>query len=283
MKLIVLAIAMIICMAVIYWSCRTEAYRDGSTLIFGKPTRSIKPKIFWTYWEDSDIPDIIRKCIATWEKHHPDYDIIILNKETLHLYCDDDIYNLKHADTPPRISDFVRLAVLTKYGGTWIDCSSILTEPLQDHPYECVGYYIDGFTTKHMYPVIESWFISCVKNCQFVKKWKDAFYSINNYDTIDDYLSATRKTTDFQNINSPAYLTIHVAAQYVLQNDNGNFSLYLMKAEDGPLKYLAKNEWKSDKAIDGLIKGEHITPIVKFRSQERNVLEKLKNEIKVNG
>jgi hypothetical protein len=273
MKIIILGVIIIVLVALLLIT-RYERFEDmESIIVFGSPTEKEKPKIFWTYW-DNDIPDTIKKCIATWTKHNSEYKTIILNRDNLHLYCDDDIYSFPYSDNPQRRSDFVRLAVLSKHGGTWIDSSSIMTEPIQDQPYEYVGYYINGFTEDKQYPVIENWFISCVKNCQFIKRWKDIFYSINEHTTVLGYLLKIWKTTDFQNISTPWYLTMHIAAQYVLQNENVNTSMYLMKAEDGPLKYLDVNNWKSEQAIDSLIRGENITPLIKFRGDERKIIDK---------
>lgn len=286
MKIIILVVVSIVFVIITLLFTRRESFDDSiSDIVIGSPTYRLKPKIFWTYW-DNDVPYTIKKCIETWTQHNPDYKTIILNKKNLHLYCDEDIYNLPYADNPQRTSDFVRLAVLSKHGGTWVDSSSIMTKPLQDHPYEYVGYYINGFTSNKKYPVIENWFISCVKDCEFIRRWKDAFYMINSHKTVFGYMYRIWRTTDFQKISLPWYLTMHLAAQYVLQNENAHTSMYLMKAEYGPLKYLAENGWNSTKSVEGLAKGENITPLIKFRKDERNVVdknEKLLNEILING
>ena len=275
MKIIIITILSIIVLIAFYiFLVKREIYTGDSVIVIGDPTASKKPKIFWTYWEGGDIPDTVMKCIGTWTKHNPDYKTIILSRVNLHLYCDDDIFNFPYADNPPRTSDFVRLSVLEKHGGTWIDCSSILTQPLDDHPYDYVGYYINGFTTNLEYPVLENWFISCVENCDFIQKWKRAFFSINNYNTVLGYLYSMRKTTDFQNISNPFYLTMHVAAQHVLQNEKFSSSMYLMKAEDGPFKYLAENNWDSNNAVESLLRGENVTPLIKLRGTERDILIK---------
>lgn len=72
---------------------------------------------------------------------------------------------------------------------------------------------------------------------------------------------------------------MHVAAQCVLQNEKTNTSMYLMKAENGPFKYLAVNGWKSEQAIDSLIRGENITPLIKFRGEERKIIDKNEDKI----
>ena len=56
--------------------------------------------------------------------------------------------------TPQRQSDWIRLYVLHKYGGIWIDSSTILTDSfkwLHNKNSTAFGYYIKKFTTNQNY------------------------------------------------------------------------------------------------------------------------------------
>jgi len=82
-------------------------------------------------------------------------------------------------DSITRKSDFIRLELLSKYGGIWMDASIICKYSLNwIHAYqkntdaEMVGYYINGFTTIEKYPVVENWFISCIPKSRFIELWK---------------------------------------------------------------------------------------------------------------
>jgi hypothetical protein len=236
----------------------------------------IIPKVIWTYWDNDNIPLSVQTCITSWEIHNPDHTIVILNKKNLNSYIDEDVFNFKFATTPQRTSDFVRLCVLAKYGGTWADSTILMTKPLDNTPsvYEFIGYYLKGFTTKKQYPVIENWFFRCTPCSQFIVKWRDIFLSINNYETIEDYVEYMKKNIDVQNIQGLSYLTMHLAAQYVLQKDNIDRSkLGLSKAEDGPFEYLVKNNWNSQQAVEKIHQFKH-QPIIKLRGPERTIVEK---------
>lgn len=234
------------------------------------------PRIIWTYW-DGDIPDIIKKCIHSWKQYNPNHKIIILNNTNI----PDFIKNLRHAkDNPTRRSDYIRLYILQRYGGIWMDASIICNGPLPiDYNSDFSGYYLDAFTIpelKKCSPVIESWFLACKKNNLFVKKWYEEFMKTDNYENIDDYLDALTKEGIQHKINIPNYLTIHISAQAVLQRNPCEFILNLLKAEDTAFKYLTDNEWNTEKSIIALTQDKYNDqPIIKLRGSERIYLESL--------
>jgi len=254
-------------------------------------TSSKIPNQIWTFW-DGEVPDIIDKCMSSWKKNNPTYSIILLNKNNLSLYLDpQEIEILNHAnlnDSPQRFSDAVRLTVLSKYGGFWIDASIIcnrsfdwIHEIQKNEQVELVGYYFDGFTLenyKNHSPVIENWFFGCIPNSPFVKEWCNEFLSISKYNSIDDYLKhIEEKEINTQNIDGKNYLAMHVSAQKVLQSAPPNhYSLYLLKAEDTAFEYLIDNNWQQEKAINRVLNFEYQhQPILKMRGGERDIMKKM--------
>lgn len=241
------------------------------------------PKIIWTYWIEEDPPEIVKKCIESWKRYNPDYDVRLLNKNTVSKWIPElNLNELKHNDSPARESDFVRLSILAVYGGFWVDASIIMTEPLyhiqtiqKEKGCEFIAYYLEGFTSRPEYPVIESWFFACVPDSSFVKKWRDEFTTLNNYNTVKDYVDAKKSSgVDFQKIDSLEYLVIHLAAQTVMQKDMGQEAvsrrLHLMKAEDGPYKFLKSGGWNSHQGLKNLCEMDDLkTPIIKLRNSER--------------
>lgn len=245
------------------------------------------PRIIWTYWVTGaeDMPEVVKRCIDTWTKHNPDYSIRIMSRQTYRVYLPDlNLDQLRHNDSPARESDFMRLALLSKYGGFWMDASTICTAPLkwiQDlcktNNKQMFGYYLPGFTSNDKYPVIESWIFACTKESSFVKAWSNEFYSMNNYPSVNAYVEAARKDTDLQKIDLPEYLAIHVAAQRVLQrNKNAPYTdlelVSAIQATNGPLHYLSKVAWSSEDAIKSICTNQ--TSLVKLRGNERRVAQR---------
>jgi len=245
------------------------------------------PNIIYTYWHDENIPPFINKCINSWKKYNPTYNIIILNKNNISKYISIDIYNLKFAKTQQQIADFIRIYILAQNGGIWLDATIYLNASLDwIHSYqvnensEFVGFKING-TCKYKgtlpAPIVENWFLSCIPNSQFIKDWKDMFFSINNYNSIDDYVSFITKTTDLKGIDAPNYLTMHIACQYILQNFKKNYTLSLLEAEKGPFLYLNTINWDNIYLLPILLyfKGKE-SLIVKYRGPERKFIDTFK-------
>ena len=264
--------------------------------LYNKSKKEI-PKIIWTFWHDENIPDIVIKCINTWKKYNPKYDIIILNKTNLSNYLPDvDFSKIKHIESIQRFSDMVRLHILAKYGGIWSDASIICLKSYDSWiPYmkklndcELVGFYIDGLTLpelKYKSPVIENWFFACEPNSEIVNDWLNEFLKISNFDSVEQYIDDVKsRGINLQRINIPEYLSMHVALQTILQNPNKKYKYNLLKAEDTALKHLVKNDWNGEKSINNLLecgnKNTNFkcdifdTAIIKLRGGERNELEK---------
>jgi hypothetical protein len=221
------------------------------------------PKKIWTFW-DGDSPDIINKCMDTWKKHNPDYEIVLLNKNNVDTYLPDvDFSKMKNIENPAHYSDMVRIHILAKNGGIWCDASVIclrsfnwINELQNEEQSEFVGFYIDSFAKKEYkekYPVIENWFFACIKDSQFVCDWRDEYTKITNFDSRRLYIENLKDSNiDFQNIGDNEYLAMHLSAQKVLQSDK-KYKLSLIKAEDDAFKYLTQNDWDSKKAIKNIL------------------------------
>ena len=241
------------------------------------------PKIIWTFWDTEHVPEIIKKCIRGWQKHNPDYKIIVLNKQNYIHYVNIPEYIVNHPhynDNHAHFADMIRIHVLSANGGVWVDSSIILNDSLDKwlfpHYGEFSGFYISSFTTKPEYPVIENWFFACNKGSKFMKLWRDEYVQISKYNSVKDYIdSRTIMGVDIQNISSPIYLAMHVSAQKVLQIDQYPITnLILRKAEDGPFRYLSSTEWKTQRALYLACKEPAYTrPLLKLRGCDRKILE----------
>lgn len=242
------------------------------------------PKVIWTYWDGDDIPETVKKCMQTWNKHNPDYTITMLSNSNINSYLPDaDVLNMKMANTPQRKSDFIRIHILEKYGGIWCDATIMMTGSIdfmrEKTGYDFVGYHIGKMMNNPESPVIENWCMAAPPGSTFIKKWREIFTTINAFNTPEEYVkSITDQGVDISKVESPDYLTMHVASQHVIQKqmtpEDVSRKMYLMKAEDGPLKYLSDNDWDSSRGLtDMCYNKSYIHPITKFRGSERAIIE----------
>jgi hypothetical protein len=250
------------------------------------------PKHIWTFWDNAELPEIVVKCIDTWKKYNSDYEITILSKDNLKEWIPEyDVFSFRFANSPQKISDFIRIIIIAKYGGIWIDASTILTKSLNwihdihnENNCEFIGYYINKKTTNIKYPVLENWFFATVPKSTFMCNWRDAFLKLNEFNEIKDYIKyLVNQKVDLQGIGESEYFTMHLAAQYVLQKkmtpEEIKKKLHLMKAEDGPLKYLAINNFNPDGMKKICTDKNLYTSIIKITGSQRNYMNNNKDTL----
>lgn len=255
---------------------RSESFTDSDRF----------PKRIWSFWDKDPKPKFVEKCIASWKKYNPDYEVVVVNPKTLADYLPEvDFTKIKHIDgQPARYSDMVRLHLLSKYGGVWIDASILCQAPFtwmedifkKDDTCELIGYYIDEFTEPGMPKVIESWCFACLKDCVFVKEWLRQFLRISDHETVKDYIDQLNaEGISMQKIKYIEYLSIHAAAQKVLQSDpTMEPTLHLIKAEDTAFSYLKHVDWNSERAVEAVAAHQYDhQPLLKFRGLERDHAE----------
>ena len=86
-------------------------------------------KIIFSFWEPKNkIPGYLSLCIKTWKVFLPDYKIIILDYDNISKYLGKELYKniiCKHMYLSMQ-ADAIRIAILNKYGGLWMDTDSII-------------------------------------------------------------------------------------------------------------------------------------------------------------
>jgi mannosyltransferase OCH1-like enzyme len=229
----------------------------------------IVPKIIWTYWDNEDIPIFIKLCLKNWKRICTNYEINILHKNNVDKYIN--IPNNFNNLPSYRQSDITRLLLLQKYGGIWIDASTILfVSPDTFISKNNVTLFLTpGSNKKNI--VYENWFISAPKNNQIINLWINevlkAIYepkkyiknsSINNKNIVGNY----------------NYLICHLALinvrdkyPYLFKNiktiDSNNTAFYEHN----------KANWKGKKMIDNIFNKNWILDnnklFIKFRGNDR--------------
>ena len=84
----------------------------------------------FTFWEPAKfMPYYIRLCIETWKKFLPDAEIVVLDFGNLGNYASPEELGtelLSGKFSFMHISDAVRVLILEKYGGIWLDADTII-------------------------------------------------------------------------------------------------------------------------------------------------------------
>lgn len=123
----------------------------------------------------------MKLCIKTWIKFLPDYEINILNMKNLKNYIGETLYsNIIYKKLPlPIQADAIRVALLKKYGGIWMDTDIIITNGdflKKLNNFELVMIGDEKIKSQHI------GFIYASKNCHIMSAWlKEIINRINTY------------------------------------------------------------------------------------------------------
>lgn len=95
------------------------------------------PKIIWSFWKTlPGSPKVLQlfvdACLASWKALNPEYEIRVLDDETVHEFLTaEDLPQTFDFLTIQHKSDAIRLALLLKYGGVWLDTTTLMTHSLE--------------------------------------------------------------------------------------------------------------------------------------------------------
>ena len=88
--------------------------------------------IHYCWFGGNPLPDDANKCIASWKKYFPDYEIKEWNESNFDLNCCDYVKEAYQAKKWAFVSDYARFWILYKYGGLYFDTDVEVIKPMDD-------------------------------------------------------------------------------------------------------------------------------------------------------
>ncbi len=136
------------------------------------------PKKIWFLWFQgkSQMPEIVKMCYDSWCFYNPDWEIVFLSDENLSQYV-----NLQSGPTAiglktgteniplPAQSDIIRINLLEKQGGVWVDATCYCNQPLSRWLDENLTSGFFAFNAPRKDRMISSWFMAAAPNNTLVK------------------------------------------------------------------------------------------------------------------
>ena len=104
----------------------------------------IPKKIHYCWFGGNPLPKSAVKCIKSWKKYCPDYDIIEWNETNFDLNCNEYCRTMVKQKKWAFLTDYIRLKVVYEYGGIYLDTDVEIIKP------------IDRLRTKSAYMGIEN-------------------------------------------------------------------------------------------------------------------------------
>ena len=92
----------------------------------------IPKTIHYCWFGGNPLPELAKKCIASWRKYLPDYEIKEWNEQSFDVHqaiYTDEAYRLKNY---AHVSDYARFWILYHYGGIYFDTDVEVIRPIDD-------------------------------------------------------------------------------------------------------------------------------------------------------
>lgn len=96
-----------------------------------------KPKI-WMVWfsGEENLPPLQKMCVESVRRNANGHEVVMISLQNYKKYIDipEKILELYHKGimNPANLADVIRIRLLSKYGGFWIDSTVYVTEPITD-------------------------------------------------------------------------------------------------------------------------------------------------------
>jgi hypothetical protein len=143
-------------------------------------------KIIYILWFQGfdNAPYVVKQCVKSWKRNNPDWTIILLDDTNLNLYIDLEKISYSKNIKYCHLSDIIRMLLLEKYGGLWVDATSFCHKPLNDWlpEYSITGFF--AFDKPYINIVVSNWFLYSEKEHYIIREWcKETlhYYKINGF------------------------------------------------------------------------------------------------------
>ena len=155
----------------------------------------------WVCWFQGmdQAPDLVKKCYQSLQENLSDREIILITSENIQKYVDFPDYIIdkwkKGQITHTHMTDLLRLELLIKYGGMWIDATVLCTSKREQIP----DYFFDSdlFLYQTFKPgrdgqtqPVSSWLISAKSNNKILQMTRYLCYEYwkKNNEMVDYFL-----------------------------------------------------------------------------------------------
>ena len=136
-------------------------------------------ELYWTMWLQEEQPEIVQLCLKSIKKYCKN--TIVITEKNYNNYIDISDYILQKYQAgrirPCFFSDYIRVCLLEKYGGTWIDGTCYLTDKVPKYILNSEFFMLQNFekTSLSNYFIHSKpgAFITCVMKKFLEEYWKD--------------------------------------------------------------------------------------------------------------
>lgn len=133
------------------------------------------PRTVWIFWAQGwhNAPSQSQLCLDSWIRENPDWTIRALDDESIQSYVDlGGLLCGKHVELAAR-SDILRLDLLARYGGVWVDASTYCSRALSEWLLLLMQSGFFAFAKPGPDRLLSTWLLAAEPGHHIVKTWRD--------------------------------------------------------------------------------------------------------------
>lgn len=129
------------------WACLIKYKVALKQLAHEDEKHDAETKVIWSYWAqgESNAPLIVQRCLQSVRRYSGDYRVVVLDQRSCGEYVRVPEW-VSCEKTSAHFADYLRVALLERYGGIWLDATVYLTGEM---PREITGAYFCIPTSEH--------------------------------------------------------------------------------------------------------------------------------------
>lgn len=142
----------------------------------------VREKTIWVCWwqGEENAPIIVKRCISSLHHYETEWNIQLITKENYLEYVTFPDYIVKKWEqgivSNTHMSDLLRLELLTRYGGMWIDATVFLTDKIPAYIFEKKLFMFKVMSKENHRVEYNSWLIFSKKNNELLKTTRYLLY-----------------------------------------------------------------------------------------------------------
>lgn len=130
-------------------------------------------KTLWAYWHqgEENAPFLVRECLASWRRLNPDWTLEVLDRDTAAEWVDLTRFQTRDDIGLQAFTDILRMALLLRFGGVWVDATLYCVRPLDDWLYQHAWDEFFGFASRKPDRLITTWFLYGTSGSRLLNAW----------------------------------------------------------------------------------------------------------------
>ena len=132
-------------------------------------------KIWFCWFQGLDnAPELIRINLKSWRERNPTWEIVVLDNSNISNFVNLEAILGENIEfiSPASMSDVLRVNLLEKYGGVWVDATTFCNTALDEWLYESMYEGFFGLKNGSNDRIVSTFFIACEAKHPLISAWK---------------------------------------------------------------------------------------------------------------